>query len=416
MTHPAELPVAPPSADIEPTAAAIARLRRLDPVSAAYATDVVDAVLDFAATVGTSDVHVQPARDGLEIRYRRHGVLQLLDTVPMGVNASVIARLKVLSGLLTYRSDVPQEGRVETPAHGREIRVSTFPTLHGERGVLRFFGHAREFTTLDELGNAPDLTARIRGALDETSGAVLITGPAGSGKSTTLYACLRHLVSANGGARSIVSIEDPIEVPVDGVAQSQVDLASGFDLKMGLRSLMRQDPEVIMVGEIRDRDTAEFAIQASLTGQLLLATFHADSAAAAVTRLIEMGIEPFLVRSGLIVVVCQRLLRLLCGCSRDSDAAADLRGLPVERARVPVGCPACQQTGYAGRVMVSEFLDLRNPEVGGPVLRKADSRELHRVATALGMESLRDRALRVVQEGRTSPAELVRVLGSTARG
>ena len=416
MTHSAELPVAPPSADIEPTAAAIARLRRLDPVSAAYATDVVEAVLDFAATVGTSDVHVQPARDGLEIRYRRHGVLQLLDTVPMGVNASVIARLKVLSGLLTYRSDVPQEGRVETPAHGREIRVSTFPTLHGERGVLRFFGHAREFTTLDELGNAPDLTARMRGALDETSGAVLITGPAGSGKSTTLYACLRHLVSANGGARSIVSIEDPIEVPVDGVAQSQVDLASGFDLKTGLRSLMRQDPEVIMVGEIRDRDTAEFAIQASLTGQLLLATFHADSAAAAVTRLIEMGIEPFLVRSGLIVVVCQRLLRLLCGCSRDSDAAADLRGLPVERARVPVGCPACQQTGYAGRVMVSEFLDLRNPEVGGPVLRKADSRELHRVATALGMESLRDRALRVVQEGRTSPAELVRVLGSTARG
>jgi general secretion pathway protein E len=416
MTHSAELPVAPPSADIEPTAAAIARLRRLDPVSAAYATDVVEAVLDFAATVGTSDVHVQPARDGLEIRYRRHGVLQLLDTVPMGVNASVIARLKVLSGLLTYRSDVPQEGRVETPAHGREIRVSTFPTLHGERGVLRFFGHAREFTTLDELGNAPDLTTRMRGALDETSGAVLITGPAGSGKSTTLYACLRHLVSANGGARSIVSIEDPIEVPVDGVAQSQVDLASGFDLKTGLRSLMRQDPEVIMVGEIRDRDTAEFAIQASLTGQLLLATFHADSAAAAVTRLIEMGIEPFLVRSGLIVVVCQRLLRLLCGCSRDSDAAADLRGLPVERARVPVGCPACQQTGYAGRLMVSEFLDLRNPEIGGPVLRKADSRELHRVATALGMESVRDRALRVVQEGRTSPAELVRVLGSTARG
>jgi type II secretory ATPase GspE/PulE/Tfp pilus assembly ATPase PilB-like protein len=334
----------------------------------------------------------------------------------MGVNASVIARLKVLSGLLTYRSDVPQEGRVETPSHGREIRVSTFPTLHGERGVLRFFGHAREFTTLDDLGNAADLTARIRDALDETSGAVLITGPAGSGKSTTLYACLRHLVSANNAARSIVSIEDPIEVPVDGVAQSQVDLASGFDLKTGLRSLMRQDPEVIMVGEIRDRDTAEFAIQASLTGQLLLATFHADSASAAVTRLIEMGIEPFLVRSGLIVVVCQRLLRLLCSCGRESTAADDLRGLPLERVRLPAGCPACQQTGYAGRVIVSEFLDLRNPEIGGPVLRKADSRELHRLATAQGMVALRDRALQLVQEGRTSPAELVRVLGSTARG
>jgi type II secretory ATPase GspE/PulE/Tfp pilus assembly ATPase PilB-like protein len=415
MNLSAEAPAAPQAAVVEPTADAVARLRSLDPMSAGYATDVVDAVLDFAETMGTSDVHVQPARDGLEIRYRRHGVLQLLDTVPMGVNASVIARLKVLSGLLTYQSDVPQEGRVESPPHGREIRVSTFPTLRGERGVLRFFGHAREFTTLDELGNAADLTTRIRDALDETSGAVLITGPAGSGKSTTLYACLRHLVAANGGGRSIVSIEDPIEVPIDGVAQSQVDLASGFDLKTGLRSLMRQDPEVIMVGEIRDRDTAEFAIQASLTGQLLLATFHADSAASAVTRLIEMGIEPFLVRSGLIVVICQRLLRLLCLCGRDSGDPADLRGLPLERARVPVGCPACQQTGYVGRMIVSEFLDLRNPEIGGPVLRKADSRELHRLATSLGMEGLRERALRIVQQGRTSPAELVRVLGSTAR-
>ncbi len=404
------------AASAEPRATALIRLRGLDPISPGYATDVVDAILDFAEAVGTSDVHLQPGRGGLEIRYRRHGVLQLLETVPMGVNASIIARLKVLSGLLTYQSDIPQEGRVEEPPHGREIRVSTFPTLHGERGVLRFFGHAREFTTLGELGNATELTDGIREALQETSGAMLVTGPAGSGKSTTLYACLRHLVAVNDGARSIVSIEDPIEVPVDGVAQSQVDLSSGFDLTTGLRSLMRQDPEVIMVGEIRDRDTAEFAIQASLTGQLLLATFHADSAASAITRLIEMGIEPFLVRSGLIVVICQRLLRLLCTCGRESTDPADLHGLPLDRARVPQGCPTCQQTGYSGRIIVSEFLDLRNPEIGTPVLRKADSRELQRMAMQLGMTCLRDQALRLVQAGRTSPAELVRVLGSTNRG
>lgn len=392
------------------------RLQLLSPTTPAYATESVDILLDFAHAVGTSDMHVQPTRDGLDVKFRHDGVLLAVGVIPQGGTSSITARLKVLADLLTYKNDIPQEGRIATPRHGREIRVSTFPTMHGERAVLRFFGHDREFTTLDELGNPPQVTARIRDALVETSGAMLVSGPAGSGKSTTIYACLRHLVTSTKGSRSIVSIEDPIEVPVEGVAQSQVDIAAGFDLKTGLRSLMRQDPEVIMVGEIRDRDTAEFAIQASLTGQLLLATFHSDTAASAVTRLIEMGIEPFLVRSGLITVVTQRLLRLLCHhCSRESSDPADLCGIEVDRARVAVGCGHCHGTGYSGRAMISEFLDVRGEQIGKAILRKADSRELYRIAIDNGMSPLFMQARSLIRDGRTSPAEVWRVLGTAVR-
>ena len=392
------------------------RLASMNPSLPAYATDAVDALLDFANAVGTSDMHLQPVEKGLDVRFRHDGVLQPVAAVAPGTSSSIAARLKILADLLTYQNDVPQEGRIANPRHGREIRVSTFPTLHGERVVLRFFGHQREFSGLEELGNPPQLTARIRDALVETSGAMLISGPAGSGKSTTLYACLRHIVTSTNGSRSVVSIEDPIEVPVAGVAQSQVDQASGFDLKMGLRSLMRQDPEVIMVGEIRDRDTAEFAIQASLTGQLLLATFHSDTSAGAVTRLIEMGIEPFLVRSGLITVVTQRLLRTLCKqCARESTDPADFFGMEVDRARVPTGCPQCNGTGYRGRAMISEFLDVRNDQVGKAILRKADSRELYRIAIDNGMTPMFMQAGSLVREGRTIPAEVWRVVGTAIR-
>lgn len=415
--EPADGPRPRPAADLAAALDAIRRqLAAMDPSRATYATEAVDALLDFSNRVGTSDLHLQPCPTGIDVRFRHDGVLQPVVVIAPGSVSSVTARLKVLADLLTYKSDLPQEGRIATPAHGREIRVSTFPTMHGERAVLRFFGHRHDYSTLEDLGNPPQLTARIRDALVETSGAMLVSGPAGSGKSTTLYACLRHIVTVTGGARSVVSIEDPIEVPVDGVAQSQVDQAAGFNLQMGLRSLMRQDPEVIMVGEIRDRDTAEFAIQASLTGQLLLATFHSDTAASAVTRLIEMGIEPFLVRSGLITVLTQRLLRTLCTrCARESTDPADMHGMEVDRARVPSGCPDCNGTGYRGRAMISEFLDVRGDHVGRAILRKADSRELYRIAIDNGMTPLFMQAAGLVREGRTSPAEVWRVLGTAIR-
>lgn len=394
----------------------ISRLSNLRPTTEVYATEFVDSLLDFAHRVGTSDVHLQPTRTGLEVRFRSNGVLQLLGAFPIGANSSIISRLKVLASLLTYQSDLPQEGRVVSPKDGTEIRVSTYPTLHGERAVLRFFGHGKNYTSLDELGHTSKVTEQIRDALCETSGAILVTGPAGSGKSTTLYACLRYLVSSTNGARSLVSIEDPIEVPIDGVAQSQVNVAGGFDLKTGLRSLMRQDPEVIMVGEIRDRETAEIAIQASLTGQLLLTTFHADSTATAISRLIEMGIEPFLVRSGLIAVMSQRLLRLLCTCSRESRDPADFCGLSnLEVVRVPSECARCNDTGYQNRAIISEFLDLRNANLAHAILNKGDSREIYRIAIECGMSPLIEQATELVRQGRTSALEVRRLLGSAVR-
>jgi len=230
-----------------------ARFAALDTADPEYATRVVDAALAAARAAGASDIHFQPGGEGLELKFRVDGVLAPVAQFPSPLAVNVIARLKVLAGLLTYHTDRPQEGRVRLPQDDVEMRVSTFPTLHGERAVVRLFGGSNRYQRLDDLGLPDDVLRPLRLLLGETSGAILVSGPAGSGKTTTAYACLRELV---GGARSLVSIEDPIEVAVDGVAQSQVHPAAGLDLATGLRFLMRQDPEVIMVGEIRDRPTA----------------------------------------------------------------------------------------------------------------------------------------------------------------
>ena len=226
---------------------------------------------------------------------------------------------------------------------------------------------------------------------------------------------LRHLVDASGGARSLLTIEDPIEVPIPGVSQSQVNAPAGFDLHTGLRSLLRQDPEVIMIGEIRDRLTAEIAIQACLTGQLMLTTFHADSAATAVSRLLDMGIEPYLMRSGVIGIMCQRLLRTLCECAQESTSEEDFYNLPVNRARTPLGCERCNDTGYRGRIVTSEFLSLKDSVRADQILDTKDSRAIYRIAIENGMVSLWARAIELVRDGITSPAEVRRVLGMSMR-
>ena len=393
----------------------LSRLGSLRPDTDAYATEFVDQLLVFAGRIGTSDIHLQPTLHGCEVRFRSDGVLQKLGEFPVGASSSIASRLKVLSNLLTYRSDIPQEGRIASPVDQTEVRVSTFPTLHGERTVLRFFGNGHDFQTLDQLGHTPEVTDLIRDALAETSGAMIVTGPAGSGKSTTLYASLRHLVESTGGRRSLVSLEDPIEVPVAGVAQSQVNVAAGFDLPMGLRSLLRQDPEVIMIGEIRDPLTAEIAIQACLTGQLMLTTFHADSAATAVSRLLDMGIEPYLLRSGIIGIMSQRLLRLLCTCATETYNGDDFCGLPVDRAMLARGCSECNETGYRGRAVISEFLSLKENGLAAAVLDTKDSRQIYRIAIENGMKSLWDHATEFVRQGKTSPQEVRRVLGVSMR-
>src|SRR5918997_3318745 len=287
-----------------------------DPGSPRFSVDVVELILAEARAAGASDVHLQPTAEGLSMRWRIDGVLHEAGLIPREVAPNVVARLKVLAELLTYRTDVPQEGRIRGEAGDLEMSLSTFPTIHGEKAVVRLFAASGRLTRLNDLGLTAEILQVLRRLLGATSGAVLFSGPAGSGKTTTLYACLRELVAATEGRRSLATLEDPVEVAVAGVAQSQVNLSAGFDLETGLRSLLRQDPEVIAIGEIRDRATAEVAFQASLTGHLVLSTFHAGSAAGAVGRLADMGIEPYLLRSGILAIVSQRLVRKLFDCAR----------------------------------------------------------------------------------------------------
>ncbi len=392
-------------------AAFLGKLAKLDPKSPRHAVEVVDLILAESRASGASDVHLQPSPEGLVMRWRVDGVLQGVGTLAPSVASNVVARLKVMAELLTYKTDVPQEGRVRGTSGEGEVRVSTFPTLHGEKAVVRLFAAAGRLLRLDDLGLPEEVRATLARLLAETSGAVVISGPAGSGKTTTVYACLRELAESTAGQRSLVTLEDPIEGSVPGVSQSQVNLAAGFDLATGLRSLMRQDPEVIVVGEIRDRPTAEIAVHASLTGHLLLTTFHAGSAAGAIGRLLDMGIEPYLVRSALLAVGSQRLVRTLCDCAKWSDDPRGRLGLSVDRYRVSVGCEACQGTGYRGRMVLAEMLEPEPAGLGPAILARADVRRLEALAAEAGMVGRWDRARRAVAEGRTSPAEIRRVCG-----
>ena len=437
--------------------------------------------------MGASDLHLQPSPDGLQTRFRIEGLLSPGPRFPAAVSANIIARLKVRAELLTYRTDVPQEGRIRMPQDDVEMRVSTFPTLYGEKAVVRLFAGPQRYQRLDDLGFPEDVLVHLRQLLQETSGAILAAGPAGCGKTTTIYACMREVAAGNEGlgargwglgarvqgsgfrvqgeggrgwglgardessgfrgkgsefetglegpsslapspeplipslapspqplapcSRSLVSLEDPIEVAVPGVAQSQVNPAAGLDLANGLRFLMRQDPEVIMVGEIRDRATAEAAMQASLTGHLLLSTFHAGSAAETVGRLLDMGIEPYVLRSGLLAIVHQRLLRRLCPCAEPTDDPDARLGLAVQRVMAPRGCNQCGGTGYRGRFLLAEMLTLSRSELARAVLARSETAVIERLAVEAGMCSRWQRACRAVDEGLTSPAEVRRVLG-----
>lgn len=387
-------------------------LAKLDAKAPSFATESVSLVLDEARRAGASDVHFQPGPDGLDVRWRIDGVLHPAAKIPINVSANVVARLKVLSDLLTYRTDTPQEGRIRSAPGDLEMRVSTFPTLHGEKAVVRLFAETHRYQRLHDLGLPAEIEATLSRLLGETSGMILLTGPAGGGKTTTIYACLRELVASSRGLRSLVSLEDPIESAISGVAQSAVNPAAGFDLATGLRSLLRQDPEVIAVGEIRDRATAEGAFGASLTGHLVLSTFHAGSAAGAVGRLSDMGIEPYILRSGLLAVVAQRLVRKLCPSCRapmsDPDQAL---GLKVTQAWTPTGCAECGGTGYRGRAILGEILVPGRASVARAILDRTDIAQVEEAAVAAGMITRWDRAREAVEAGTTSPAEVRRVLG-----
>jgi type II secretory ATPase GspE/PulE/Tfp pilus assembly ATPase PilB-like protein len=391
-------------------------LPRLNAHDPNYVPHLVSTILSAARAARATDIHLVPSADQLQMRWRIDGVLVRIAEFPANLAPRVVARLKVLSQLLTYRTDVPQEGRLHGPAAetAEEVRVSTFPTLFGEKVVVRLFAGAGKYRKLLELGLPTDVLETLQALLEETGGVILVTGPAGSGKTTTIYAALRDLANKSHGGRSLVTLEDPIEVVVPGVAQSQVNPTAGFDMSGGLRSLLRQDPEVIMVGEIRDRSTAETVFQASLTGHLVLTTFHAGSATQAVNRLSDMGIEPYLLRSSVRAIVCQRLLRRLCGCAKSAADEESRMGFPVGVVRIPTGCVECGGTGYRGRFLLAEMLLPQPGDVGRAILSRTEARELERLAVDAGMITQQQRACDAVAAGWTSPAEVRRILGVQA--
>lgn len=386
-------------------------LPKRPPSDSQYVPEVVVVILATARAAGASDVHLIPTEIGTQMNWRVDGVLQGVWLFPIELTPRIVARLKVLSDLLTYQTEIPQEGRIREPGSAIEMRVSTFPTLFGEKVVVRLLSESQQFTQLDSLGLGTDVCEKLSQLVQATNGTIIVAGPAGSGKTTSLYACLREIVDKTQGQRSLVSLEDPIEAVIPGVSQSQVNPAAGFDLPTGLRSLMRQDPEVIMVGEIRDKVTAEIVFQAALTGHLVLTTFHAGSAAGVISRLSEMGIEPYLLRSGLLAVICQRLVRKLCTCSRLGTDPAGALGLPVDTFRQSVGCEHCHGTGYSGRIALSEVLLPDQTEIGRAILSRNDTSQLEILAAELGMVTRWQRAVAAINAGLTSPLEIRRVLG-----
>ena len=357
----------------------------------------VDLILTEADRVGASDIHFQPTPRALEVRFRIDGVLLPAVALSRDLAPNIVARLKVMSELLTYRTDIPQEGSIRMGGGAAaDRRVSTFPTVHGENAVVRVFNPSAGLLELDQLGLPQSILGTLEGLLRERSGAVFLTGPSGSGKTTTIYACLRRL-SAEGIGRHIVTIEDPVERVLDGVSQSQARPGSEFDFARGLRSLLRQDPEVIMVGEVRDRETAGVAIEAALTGHLVFSTLHAGSACGVIGRLLEMGVEPYLLTGGVRGILNQRLLRRLCdNCERPAG-----------------GCERCGGTGYRGRLLVAELLT-PDAEFRKAVLAKADAEELEAVARRTGWTTIREAADDAVAAGKTTAAEVDRVLGPAA--
>lgn len=409
-------PTGPSSVLVVPTTEQLNHeLCALDPADREYAPQAVKLLLSAACSARASDVHLQPTADGLVCRWRRDGVLCAIATLPRQLAPNVIARLKVLADLLTYRTDIPQEGRIPWSNAAVEMRLSTFPTLHGEKAVVRLFAQAGSFERLSDLGFSPEVAARLGQLVHETSGVLLVTGPAGSGKTTTAYACLREIVAATRGERNLTSLEDPIEAEIAGVAQSQVNPGNGFDLATGLRFLLRQDPEVLLIGEVRDRSVAETVFQAALTGHLILTTFHAGSAAAAITRLSDMGIEPYLLRSGLLGIVSQRLVRRLCDCKLPIDDPRQFLGLPVTQGWSSAGCEACSGTGYSGRLLLAELLSAEPTELGRAILSRNETAALEQLAVDAGMVTCWNRACQAVAAGTTSPAEVRRVMGFAQR-
>jgi type IV pilus assembly protein PilB len=407
------------SAEIEELAEQAEVVELVDSAEDAPIIKLVNGIIAQAVEQGASDVHLAPDGQELRVRFRVDGVLQDSATVPRRMVSGVISRVKIMSDLDIAERRVPQDGRVGLSIDDRrvDLRVVTLPSVHGESVVMRILDTSGGVPRLDELGMALEERERFERSFHQAYGAVLVTGPTGSGKSTSLYAALGEL---NTPEKNIITIEDPVEREMDGITQVQTNPKAGLTFASGLRSMMRADPDIIMVGEIRDRETAQIAVEAALTGHLVLSTLHTNDAPGSITRLIEMGIEPFLVASAIDCVVAQRLTRTLCHhCKRRTILSGQVMrdhgfgALADIEAYEPVGCSRCGGSGYRGRTGLYEVMAV-SEEIRELAIERASADRIAVVAVKQGMRRLREDGLEKVRQGRTSISEVARVTSSGA--
>ncbi|HSV81276.1 MAG TPA: type II secretion system ATPase GspE [Ramlibacter sp.] len=356
---------------------------------------MLNALLTQAARDGASDIHIEPYERHSSVRFRVDGSLREVVQPNRALHAALISRLKIMAELDIAEKRLPQDGRISLRIGTRavDVRVSTLPSAHGERAVLRLLDKSESRISLESVGMTGDTLERLINLIGQPHGIILVTGPTGSGKTTTLYAALSRLDASTG---NIMTVEDPIEYELPGIGQTQVNPKIDLDFAKALRAILRQDPDVIMIGEIRDYETAQIAIQASLTGHLVLATLHTNDAASAVTRLTDMGVEPFLLSSSLLGVLAQRLVRKLCEhCKVEGEGRAP-------------GCEHCGYTGYHGRTGIFELM-LANEHTRGLIHNRAAEAEIREAALASGMRLMRDDGERLVREGISSREEVLRV-------
>ena len=389
------------------------RLRDL--ASEAPVIRLVNQMVSRAVETGASDIHIEPFEDRLRVRCRYDGVLQTVDTQPARLTAAIISRIKIMARLDIAERRLPQDGRIRLAVRGQEVdfRVSTVPSLHAETVVLRVLDQSAVEFDYAQLGLPPRVVERLSAALALPNGIVLVTGPVGSGKTTTLYTALLGL---NADTRKIITIEDPIEYRLPGITQVQVKPKIGLSFASLLRNIVRQDPNVVMVGEVRDLETAETAVTAALAGRLVLSTLHTNSAAASIPRLRDMGLEDYLIASVLRGVLAQRLVRKLCvQCRREGDAPPALvaefgldrrPGWRGPRLWQPVGCPHCRNTGFRGRLAVAEFLTV-DANVERQVFSRAEHPDIERAGVAAGMVTMLDNGLDAALAGTTTVDEVL---------
>lgn len=394
-----------------------ADLERLkDLVSDAPVIRAVNRLIADAVDARASDIHLEPTDDRLAVRFRIDGMLREMPSKPAAMRAPIVSRIKVMANLNIAERRLPQDGRLRLTVRGHEIdlRVATAPSIHGESVVMRILDRSNLSLDPKTLGFGPDLEAQFLAALAQPHGIMLVTGPTGSGKTTTLYAALAHL---NAPDRKLTTIEDPIEYRLPGVVQSQINPTIGYTFSTALRSFLRQDPDVMMVGEIRDTETAQIAVQAALTGHMILSTLHTNTAAGAVTRLLDMGVEPFLLSSVLTGVLAQRLVRRLCPHCREpyeaDEALIERLGIDQHESGPhtfyrPVGCPRCKNSGYAGRMAVFEFIRI-DRDIAALILHRADTRAIADQAARTGYGTLRADGIAKARAGLTALEEVLRV-------